>query len=163
MTAPSVPNLHAPTARIVAAFVGRTTVAPDALPELIHTVFQALAGLGTSGATAEGPRPEPAVPINESVFPDRIICLEDGKSFKTLRRHLQNDFGMTPDQYRKRWGLPADYPMTAAAYTERRSALAKTLGLGRPKGSTKAKVAAARAAAATAPPAPKKGARKAAE
>ncbi len=142
----AIPDLHVPTARIVAAVVGHTTMSPDALPDLIHTVFHALRTAGALGAQAEASRPEPAVPINESVFPDHIICLEDGKSFKTLRRHLQNDFGMTPDQYRKRWGLAADYPMTAAAYTERRSALAKTLGLGRPKGSTKAKAAEAAAA-----------------
>ncbi len=159
-TTTSTPDLHVPTAMIVAAFVRGTTMAADALPGLINTVHQALAGLGTSAghaAPGEKQRPEPAVPINESVFPDRIICLEDGKSFKTLRRHLQSDFGMTPDQYRERWGLPRDYPMTASAYTERRSAMAKTLGLGRPKGSTKAKVAADKAAAAAATPAPKKG------
>ncbi len=137
----STPDLHAPTAMIVAAFVGRTTVAADALPGLIHTVHQALAGLGTSATPSGAARPEPAVPIKQSVFPDHIVCLEDGKSFKTLRRHIQNEHKLNPDQYRERWGLPRDYPMTAAAYTEHRSTLAKTLGLGRPKGSTKAKAA----------------------
>ena len=101
-------------------------------------------------------RPEPAVSVKRSVFPDHIVCLEDGKSFKTLRRHLQNVYGMTPDQYRERWGLPATYPMVASTYAEHRSKLAKSFGLGRKPG----------AGATTKPedaPVPKKRGRKAEE
>ena len=127
-------NLHQLTAQIVSAHVSRTAVPIEALPELIRIVHQALASAGTAPTDAKSERPEPAVQIKRSVFPDHIICLEDGKSFKTLKRHLQNVYGMTPEQYRERWGLPSSYPMVAPAYAEQRSRLAKSFGLGR-KGS----------------------------
>lgn len=129
------------TAQIVSAHVSRAAVPAEALPELIRTVHQALASAGAAPGETKPERPEPAVPIKRSVFPDHIICLEDGKSFKTLRRHLQNVYGMTPDQYRERWGLPASYPMVAPAYAEQRSKLAKSFGLGRRLASGAADVA----------------------
>ena len=118
------------TAQIVSAHAANAKLSTDALPALIHEVYQALSGVGAR-PPAQPERPEPAVPIKRSVFPDHIICLEDGKSFKTLRRHLQTVYGMTPDQYRQRWELPRDYPMVASDYAEHRSRLAKSLGLGR--------------------------------
>ena len=121
------------TARLVAAHVGHNAVGADALPALIRSVYDALSDLG--------PRPQapevapdvlaPAVPITQSVFNDHIVCLEDGKKQKTLKRHLQSAHGLTPEAYRARWGLPANYPMVAPAYAEQRSALAKSIGLGR--------------------------------
>ena len=121
------------TAKIVAAHVANNAVEPAALPSLIVAVYQAM--VNTSSTTevspaAPAPRPQPAVPIKRSIFPDYLVCLEDGKHFKTLKRHLKTTFGMTPDQYRTRWGLAADYPMVAPKYAERRSDLAKKIGLG---------------------------------
>ncbi len=129
-----IPSVLAMTAQIVAAHVAHAKVDGDALPGLIREVFEALRSAGAPPPPA-AERPEPAVPIKRSVFPDHIICLEDGKSFKTLRRHLQNVYNMSPDQYRERWGLPREYPMVAPNYAEHRSRLAKSFGLGR-KGST---------------------------
>ena len=117
------------TTQIVSAHVSHNEVQAAALPELIQQVYQALSQAGAPASQPE--RPEPAVPIKRSVFPDHIICLEDGKSFKTLRRHLQNVYNMTPDQYRERWGLPREYPMVAPNYAQHRSSLAKSFGLGR--------------------------------
>ncbi len=134
-------DLHQLTTQIVSAHVGNSDVADDALAGLIHKVFQALSAVASPGPAAEAPRPEPAVPIRKSVFPDHIICLEDGKSFKTLRRHLQNVYNLTPDQYRARWGLPKEYPMVAPAYAEHRSQLAKSFGLGRARGEATDKAA----------------------
>ncbi len=117
------------TAQIVSAHVSNNTVAPTGLPELIQQVFHALTTAGV-----EAPEPEklqPAVPVKKSIFPDYIVCLEDGKKLKMLKRHLQTSYNMTPDQYRERWGLSHDYPMVAPNYAERRSALAKKIGLGR--------------------------------
>ena len=122
-------SLLALTTQIVSAHVSHNEVQAAALPALIQQVYQALSHAGAPPAQPE--RPEPAVPIKRSVFPDHIICLEDGKSFKTLRRHLQNVYGLSPDQYRERWGLPTSYPMVAPAYAEHRSRLAKSFGLGR--------------------------------
>ena len=117
------------TATIVATHVGKYQVAPDALPTLIQSVYGSLA---TAGAAEPTPAPlVPAVPIRKSVFPDHIICLEDGRKLKMLKRHLQGSYGMTPDQYRQKWGLPADYPMVAPDYAIHRSNLAKQIGLGR--------------------------------
>ena len=118
------------TAQIVAAHVGNDTVATEALPGLIQSVYRALAGLENPTAVP-APPPEPAVPVKRSVFPDYIVCLEDGKKLKMLKRHLATSFNLTPQQYRERWGLPSDYPMVAPNYAERRSALAKQNGLGR--------------------------------
>ncbi len=116
------------TAQIVSAHVSNNAVASDALPSLIQDVFRTLSGIGTEVVEAE--RPQPAVPINRSVFPDHIICLEDGKKLKMLKRHLKTAYNMTPEQYRERWGLPSEYPMVAPNYAERRSVLAKEIGLG---------------------------------
>ena len=118
------------TAQIVAAHVGHNPVAPDALPELIRSVHASLAGAGKP-AVAVQEKQQPAVPPRKSVFPDFIVCLEDGKKLKMLKRHLQTHYQLTPEQYREKWGLPHDYPMVAPNYAERRSALAKEIGLGR--------------------------------
>lgn len=117
------------TAQIVSAHATNNTVAPEGLPGLIKQVFSALEGAGQPAPEPE--RPQPAVPIKRSVFPDYIVCLEDGKKLKMLKRHLQSAYGMTPEQYRERWGLPADYPLVAPNYAERRSHLAREIGLGR--------------------------------
>ena len=120
------------TAQIVSAHVSNNSVPSEALASLIRQVHQALAGVGQPAAEPE--KPQPAVPVKRSVFPDYIVCLEDGKKLKMLKRHLQSAYGMTPDQYRERWGLPGDYPMVAPNYAERRSALARQIGLGRKDG-----------------------------
>jgi len=121
------------TAQIVAAHVANNPVTPDALPALINEVYRTLAGVGKELAPQE--RPQPAVPVKKSVFPDHIVCLEDGKKLKMLKRHLRSAYNMTPEQYRERWGLPADYPMVAPAYASHRSSLAKQIGLGtKPRG-----------------------------
>jgi predicted transcriptional regulator len=116
------------TAQIVSAHVSNNTVAPEALPPLIQAVYRTLAGIEREPAVLE--RPQPAVPVKKSVFPDYIICLEDGKQLKMLRRHLKTAYNLTPDQYRERWGLPPDYPMVAPRYAQHRSSLAKQIGLG---------------------------------
>ncbi|MFT9453865.1 MucR family transcriptional regulator [Komagataeibacter saccharivorans] len=117
------------TAQVVSAHVSNNSVAATDLPELIRNVYQALA---TVGQPVEEPEKlQPAVPIRRSVFPDYIICLEDGKKLKMLKRHLHSAYGMTPEQYRERWGLPPEYPMVAPSYAERRSSLAREIGLGR--------------------------------
>jgi predicted transcriptional regulator len=128
--APDRPNLLALTAEIVASFVGSHSVATGDLPGLIKTVFATLSSAGQAEAKA----PEvltPAVPIKRSVGTDYIVCLEDGKKLKMLKRHLATRYNMTPDDYRRRWGLSTDYPMVSPAYAEQRSALAKQIGLGR--------------------------------
>lgn len=117
------------TADIVAAHVGNNSVAVNDLPMLIQNVHGALAGITGSGAAAEA-KPEPKVPIRSSIKPDYIICLEDGKKLKMLKRHLMTHYQMTPDQYRQKWGLAADYPMVAPNYAEQRRSLAKAIGLG---------------------------------
>ena len=124
-------NLLELTAQIVAAYVQKNSVPVTELPALIERTHKTLSGLGNAGATADAAPLTPAVPIRKSVFPDFIICLEDGKKLKMLKRHLATSYGMTPAQYREKWRLPADYPMVAPSYAERRSALAKTIGLGR--------------------------------
>ena len=117
------------TADIVSAHVSNNSVAVSDLPLLIGNVHAALSGLGPR-AEEPAPKPEPAVSIRSSVKPDYIVCLEDGKKLKMLKRHLMTHYNMTPDDYRKKWGLPADYPMVAPNYAEQRRALAKTIGLG---------------------------------
>ncbi len=116
------------TADIVAAHVSNNSVAISDIPLVIRSVHEALAGLGN----AEEPevKQEPAVSIRSSVKPDYIVCLEEGKKLKMLRRHLMTHYNMTPDDYRAKWNLPKDYPMTAPAYAEKRRALAKEIGLG---------------------------------
>lgn len=117
------------TGRIVAAHVGHNTVSMADLPNLIEQVFKTLAGLGGDKAQAQD-RPQPAVAIKKSVQPDYIVCLEDGKKLKMLKRHLKTSYDMTPEEYRERWNLPADYPMVAPNYAKQRSQLAKDIGLG---------------------------------
>lgn len=123
---------------IVAAHVSNNSVAVEELPALITNVYGALAGLGQA-APAPEPAPEPAVSIRTSIKPDYIVCLEDGKKLKMLKRHLMTHYGLTPDQYRQRWNLPADYPMVAPNYAEKRRELAKKIGLGRKPGPRKAR------------------------
>ena len=118
------------TVDIVAAFVSNNSVPVDDLPALIASVNAALGGLDLPVA-AEQPAPEPAVNPKRSITPNFIFCLEDGKKFRSLRRHLGSRHGITPEVYRAKWGLPADYPMTAPNYSETRSKLAKSFGLGR--------------------------------
>ncbi|HSK39656.1 MAG TPA: MucR family transcriptional regulator [Arenibaculum sp.] len=117
------------TTEIVAAHVSNNTVAVTDLPQLIEQVFKTLANVGVEPAPAQE-RPQPAVPIKKSVTPDYIICLEDGKKLKMLKRHLKTAYDMTPEEYRERWQLPADYPMVAPNYAKQRSKLAKQIGLG---------------------------------
>ncbi len=128
------------TADIVAAHVSNNSVSVNDLAVLIQNVHGALSGLGGAAAAPEA-RPEPKVPIRSSVKPDFIVCLEDGKKLKMLKRHLMTHYNMTPDQYRTRWGLAADYPMVAPNYAEQRRMLAKSIGLGtkRKRGPAKAK------------------------
>jgi predicted transcriptional regulator len=134
------------TSDIVAAHVSNNSVAVNDLPVLISNVYAALAGLNPTQPAPE-PAPEPAVSIRSSVKNDHIVCLEDGKKLKMLKRHLMTRYNMTPDQYRQRWNLPADYPMVAPAYAEKRRELAKKIGLGRkpaaPAKRTRTKAAAA--------------------
>jgi predicted transcriptional regulator len=122
-------ELLALTTDIVASHVANNRVETNALPDLIRQVFATLASIG-AGEAAPAERPEPAVPIKKSVTPDYIICLEDGKKLKMLKRHLQTAYNMTPEQYRERWGLPPDYPMVAPNYALQRRELAKKIGLG---------------------------------
>ena len=121
------------TSDIVAAHVSNNSVAVGELGALISNVYGALAGLGQV-AVVEEKAPEPAVSIRASIKADYIVCLEDGKKLKMLKRHLMTHYGMTPDEYRTKWGLPADYPMVAPNYAAQRSAFAKKIGLGRKPG-----------------------------
>ena len=121
------------TAQIVSAHVSNNPVSPDALSSLIQEVYRTLANVGREVPLPE--KPQPAVPIKKSVFPDHVICLEDGKKQKMLKRHLKTAHNMTPDQYRERWGLAPEYPMVAPNYASHRSSLAKRIGLGtKPRG-----------------------------
>ncbi len=121
------------TAQIVSAHVSNNSVTVDALPALIQDVYRTLAGVGAE--TVQPEKPQPAVPAKKSVFPDHIVCLEDGKKLKMLKRHLKTAYNMSPEQYRERWGLPPDYPMVAPNYARHRSSLAKKIGLGtKPRG-----------------------------
>lgn len=126
-------NLHETlvtlTADIVSAHVSNNSVAVSDLPLLIQNVHSALNGL-SQGEEQPQPKQEPAVSIRSSIKPDYIVCLEDGKKLKMLKRHLMTHYGMTPDEYRQKWGLNADYPMVAPNYAEQRRTLAKKIGLG---------------------------------
>ena len=119
------------TSEIVSAYVGHNSVSANEIPELINMVHKSLEGLSSPTATAAEAKQKPAVPIKRSVMPDHIICLEDGKKLKMLKRYLRSNFDMSPDDYRAKWGLPADYPMVAPNYAAQRSAFAKKIGLGR--------------------------------
>ncbi len=124
------PDLIDMTADIVSAYVGHNTIAPEELSGLINRVYAALnsaAGGVAGGGTAAA---EPAVPVRKSITPDYLICLEDGKKFKSLKRHLRSHYNLSPEEYREKWGLPRDYPMVAPNYAQARSRLAKKMGLG---------------------------------
>lgn len=116
------------TADIVASHVSNNRIDSNDLPQLIRQVFGALSGLGEQ--VPEPEKLQPAVAVKKSIHPDHIVCLEDGKKLKMLKRHLKTAYNMTPDQYRERWGLPADYPMVAPNYANQRRELAKKIGLG---------------------------------
>lgn len=123
-------DLLALTSEIVAAHVSNNTVTVTELPQLINQVYKSLATIGSGPVAVPVERPQPAVSVKKSVFPDYLICLEDGKKLKMLKRHLKTAYDMTPEQYRERWELPADYPMVAPNYARQRSRLAKEIGLG---------------------------------
>ncbi|EFH09148.1 MucR family transcriptional regulator [Teichococcus cervicalis] len=125
------------TAQIVAAHVSNNSVPLTDVPSLIEQVHRTLSGLGSAPVAASVPaeRPQPAVPVKKSVTDEYLVCLEDGKKLKMLKRHLKTAYDMTPEQYRERWGLPSDYPMVAPNYAKHRSSLAKRIGLGtKPRG-----------------------------
>ncbi|MBN8891212.1 MAG: MucR family transcriptional regulator [Rhodospirillales bacterium 70-18] len=122
------PDVLGLTAQIVSAHVSNNSITPDALPALIQEVYRTLSSVGREPVQPD--KPQPAVPVKKSVFPDHIICLEDGKKLKMLKRHLKTAYNMTPEQYRERWGLAPDYPMVAPNYARHRSSLAKKIGLG---------------------------------
>src|SRR6478736_4170649 len=121
------------TTDIVAAHVSNNSVSVADVPSLIASIYATLAGLGSTAPIPEA-RPDPAVSIRSSVKPDHVVCLEDGKKMKMLKRHLMTDHGLTPDEYRARWGLASDYPMVAPDYADKRRDLAKKIGLGRKPG-----------------------------
>ena len=145
------PNYIELSADIVSAYVSNNSVPAADLPSLLHSVYAALTQ--TQGQKEE-PKAEvvPAVSVRKSVTPDAIICLEDGKSFKSLKRHLRTTYDMTPEQYRAKWNLPADYPMVAPNYAKARSELARTMGLGQQRRKSKAPVDAAPDGVAAAKP-----------
>ena len=124
------------TARIVSAHASRHNLGAEALSALIHDIFNVLRDLNASQPTAVEKR-QPAVLVKKSVFPEYIICLEDGKKLKMLKRHLKSAYNLTPDEYRQKWDLPPDYPMVAENYVLRRSSLAKSAGLGKMRGKSK--------------------------
>lgn len=121
------------TAEIIAAYIGHNSVRASDLPDLISSVHSALASLDRPAVESEPAKPVPAVPVKKSITPDHLISLEDGKRYKSLKRHLAGR-GMMPVDYRAKWGLPSDYPMVAANYAAKRSELARAIGLGRKRG-----------------------------
>jgi predicted transcriptional regulator len=134
-------------AEIVSAYVGKNAVGSDQLPELIRQVHGALTSVSSGASEVPPAKADPAVPVRKSIQPDYLICLDDGRKFKSLKRHLRTKYDLSPEQYREKWGLPKDYPMVAPNYAASRSALAKSMGLGQggrkaaptPKGGRKAK------------------------
>lgn len=124
------PELLEMTADIVSAYVSNNTISADVLPSLIGNIHAALSQVSTGVVEAEPEPKEPAVPIRKSISPDFLICLEDGRKFKSLKRHLRTKYDMSPEEYRAKWGLPKDYPMVAPNYAKARSDLAKQMGLG---------------------------------
>lgn len=125
------------TSEIVSSHVANNSVATNDLPNLIEQVYSTLARLGREPGEQPGAKPKPAVPIRRSITPDYIICLEDGKKLKMLKRHLRTAYNLAPEEYRERWGLPADYPMVAPNYAAQRRTLAKKIGLGTKRGKRK--------------------------
>jgi predicted transcriptional regulator len=130
------------TADVVAAYVSNNTLPTTQLAEIINAVYNSLKSLESQAGEPQPEPLKPAVPIRKSVTPDYLICLEDGKKLKMLKRHLRSTYNMTPDEYRAKWGLPADYPMVAPNYAEQRSEFAKKIGLGRGAGRQSARRAA---------------------
>ena len=128
---PSQAEVARLSADVVAAYVSNNTVAQSALPDLIRTVHNALTGVEQSQTQAPAERQRPAVPISRSVQDDYIVCLEDGARLKMLKRYLRSRYNLSPEEYRRKWGLPPDYPMVAPAYAERRSDFARKIGLGK--------------------------------
>ena len=122
------------TTEVVAAYVSNNTLPTAQLADIIASVYSSLRALDHSPADGRGEALRPAVPVRKSITPDYLICLEDGKKLKMLKRHLRSTYGLTPDAYRAKWGLPPDYPMVAPNYAEQRSAFAKQIGLGRSGG-----------------------------
>lgn len=120
------------TSEIVSSFVSHNPVPAGSLPDLIKTVHETMSEIAAD-KPSEKPRPDPAVPVAKSITPDHIICLEDGRKLKMLKRYLRSRYNLTPDEYRARWSLPIDYPMVAPNYAKKRSAHAKEIGLGRKK------------------------------
>ena len=127
------------TTEIVSAYVGHNTVPANDLANLIRQVYEALQNVTNGSATPQAERSEPAVSVRNSITPDFLICLEDGKKFKSLKRHLRTHYDLGPDEYREKWGLPRDYPMVAPNYAQARSKLAKKMGLGQGGRSRRAK------------------------
>jgi predicted transcriptional regulator len=127
---PNHTDLLALTTEIVSSHVANNSISQNEVTGLIEQVYRTLSNLGSGAVTVSGDRPQPSVPVKKSVTPDYIICLEDGKKLKMLKRHLKTAYDMTPEEYRERWGLPADYPMVAPNYAKQRSRLAKDIGLG---------------------------------
>lgn len=129
----SAPEMMQMAVDIVSAYVGNNSVSAAQVPEVINTVYASLLAIGETG---NGPAEalKPAVPIRRSITPDYLVCLEDGKKLKMLKRHIRAVYGLSPEEYRMKWGLPADYPMVAPNYAKQRSNFAKQIGLGRKKG-----------------------------
>ena len=124
------PELLEMTADIVSAYVSNNTVSADAVPGLIAQIHAALSGVSSAPVEVEPEPKEPAVPVRKSITPDFLICLEDGRKFKSLKRHLRTAYDLSPEEYREKWNLPSDYPMVAPNYAEQRRTLAKKIGLG---------------------------------
>ena len=124
---------------VVSSYVGRNQIAGDQIPELINTVYRSMAGLANADGHEDREVSKPAVAVRRSVTPDYLICLEDCKKLKMLKRHLRTTYGMTPEEYRAKWKLPHDYPMVAPNYAKQRSEFAKNIGLGRKSGRPKSR------------------------
>ena len=124
---------------VVSSYVGRNQIAGDKIPELINTVYGSMAGLANPDGHEDQEVSKPAVAVRRSITPDYLICLEDGKKLKMLKRHLRTTYGMTPEEYRAKWKLPHDYPMVAPNYAKQRSEFAKNIGLGRKSGRPKSR------------------------
>jgi predicted transcriptional regulator len=140
MNSATAPEFIELAAEIVSAYVSNNSVPATDLPSLISDVHEALMRVGT-GSVIEAPSEpqKPAISVKKSVTPDHIICLEDGKKFKSLKRHLRTQYNISPDQYREKWGLPPEYPMVAPNYAEARSRLAKEMGLGQQRRRSRAR------------------------
>ncbi len=128
------PGLVELTAKIVSAYVSNNTIVASDIPQLINETYGALSRATGSSPPPERDEPKPKVPVKKSVMPDHIVCLEDGKKFKSLKRHLRTHYNLSPEEYRAKWGLPHDYPMVAPNYARARSDLAKKMGLGTRRG-----------------------------